>query len=158
MNCSVARALGIVGEKHSLLVLRELFYGLHRFADLVTATGAARNILSARLATLVEHGVVERVAYRDEGQRERFEYHLTPMGRELLPVLLALMQWGDRWLAQPEGPPVIVEHVECGAQVHVEVRCAAGHGPLTAADTRPHSGPGAIRSKPAGQLLAPKPA
>lgn len=123
-----------------------LFYGIDHLAELVT--GAARNVLSARLATLVENGVVERVAYRDAGQRERFEYHLTQMGRELLPVLLALMQWGDRWLAHPGGPPVVVEHRECGAPVTVEVRCAAGHGPLTAYDTRPRPDPGALRAKP----------
>jgi len=145
-NCSVAATLRIVGEKWTLLVLREAFYGLRRYEDFVEAIGCARNILSDRLGKLVEHGLLSRSPYRQEGGRERLEYRLTAKGRDLFPVLLALMQWGDRWLAGRKGVPVIVEHESCQAAVHAELRCAAGHGPLTVQDIVAKPGPGALPS------------
>jgi DNA-binding HxlR family transcriptional regulator len=141
--CSVAATLAVVGDKWTLLVLREAFYGLRRYDDFLRVIGCARNILSDRLRKLVDHDVLARVAYRDAGQRERYEYRLTQRGLELFPVLMALMQWGDRWLAGKPGPPVVVEHRDCRARVHAELRCTAGHGPLTARDTVPVPGPGA---------------
>src|SRR5262245_12357340 len=134
-RCSVAATLGEVGEKWTLLVLREAFYGVRRYDELLETIGCARNILSDRLRKLVARGLVARYPYREAGQRQRFEYRLTPRGIELFPVLVALMQWGDRWLAGRAGPSVIVEHRDCNAPVRVELRCAAGHGPLTARDT-----------------------
>ena len=104
-NCTIKGALEIVGEKWSLLVLREAFFGIRRFDDFHRVLGCARNLLSDRLAKLVDHGVLDRVAYREPGQRTRHEYHLTEKGRDLLPALVALMQWGDRWTAGPDGPP-----------------------------------------------------
>ncbi len=136
-RCSVAHALEVLGERWTILVLREAFYGVRRFDELQRAVGCARNVLACRLATLVEHGVLARHSYRDQGQRERFEYRLTPMGLEAFPVIVALLQWGDRWLAAPGGPPVEVVHRECGARVHAELRCGEGHGALTARDTQP---------------------
>ena len=96
-NCRIKAALDIVGEKWSLLVLREAFFGLRRFDDFQRAIGCARNLLSERLAKLVEHGVLARVEYQEPGQRRRHEYHLTEKGLDLQPALVALMQWGDRW-------------------------------------------------------------
>lgn len=156
-NCPVAATLGVVGEKWTLLVIREAFYGVRRFEDLLSAIGCARNLLGDRLRKLVDGGILTRAAYRDEGQRERFEYRLTERGLELAPVLLALMQWGDRWLGGKAGPPVVVHHRECDAPVHVEIRCARGHGPLGPRDTMPKPGPGARRRKaapPAGEVEA----
>src|SRR3954454_7175745 len=98
-DCSIRRTLDVVGEKWTLLVLREAFYGLRRFDDFHRAIGCARNILSARLATLVEHGILQRARYQEPGSRPRAEYHLTDKGRELFPALIALLQWGDRWTA-----------------------------------------------------------
>ncbi|NOU31908.1 MAG: helix-turn-helix transcriptional regulator [Polyangiaceae bacterium] len=146
-RCSVAHALAVLGERWTILVLREAFYGIRRFDEMQRAIGCARNVLADRLATLVEHGVLARVGYRDEGQRERFEYRLTPMGFEAFPVIVALMQWGDRWLPAPGGPPIEVVHRGCGAKVHAELRCEQAHGALTARDTEP---------RPLGKVAAPK--
>ena len=102
-NCSVKRALDIVGEKWTLLVLREAFYGARRFEEFQAHLGCARNLLSERFNTLVETGVMRRVPYREPGQRERHEYRLTDKGLDLLPAVVALMQWGDRWKPTPKG-------------------------------------------------------
>lgn len=133
-SCSVAGALEIVGERWSMLVIREAFLGLRRFDDFQQAIGCARNVLTARLATLVEAGVLQRVPYRDDGQRERHEYRLTPAGHELYPVLQALRQWGDRWV-NDGAPPIEVFHRGCGCPVQAQVRCVNGHGPLPARET-----------------------
>lgn len=143
-NCSIGRTLDIVGEKWTLLVLREAFYGVRRFADFHRALGCARNLLSARLKTLVEEGILSQHPYREPGSRGRFDYRLTAKGLELFPAVVALMQWGDRWTADPEGPPVQLRHHDCGQPVGVELRCVGGHGPLSARDTEPVPGPGAI--------------
>jgi DNA-binding HxlR family transcriptional regulator len=142
-NCSIQRTLEIVGEKWSLLVLREAFYGVRRFSDFEGALGCARNILSARLATLVEHRFLSREPYREPGRRVRHEYRLTDKGLELFPAMVALMRWGDRWTADAAGPPVDVRHRHCGASVVAELRCAGGHGPLSARDTEAVPGSGA---------------
>lgn len=145
-GCSVAATLAIVGERWTLLVLREAFYGVRRFDDFQRHLGVARNMLTDRLATLVEHGLLTRTPYREHGRRERHEYRLTPSGRELLPAVLALMQWGDAHLAGPAGPPVTVTHRGCGASVHAELVCASGHGQLTAGQTEPHLRPDLVSS------------
>lgn len=142
-NCSVKLALDVVGEKWTLLVLREAFYGARRFEQFHERVGCARNVLSARLATLVDEGLLARVPYREPGRRERHEYRLTDKGRELFPAVIALMQWGDRWAAGAHGPAVEVRHRGCGEPVEAILRCAAGHGPLGARDTEPIPGPGA---------------
>lgn len=145
-NCSIRRSLDIVGEKWTLLVLREAFYGVRRFADFHRTLGCARNILSARLRTLVDEEILAAVPYREPGSRSRFEYRLTEKGLDLFPVLVALIDWGDRWTADPAGPAVELHHRECGQPLGVELRCAGGHGPLTARDTEPRPGSGAKRA------------
>ncbi|MEV6153555.1 helix-turn-helix domain-containing protein [Nonomuraea sp. NPDC052129] len=142
-NCSIKGTLEIVGERWSLLVLREAFFGLRRFGDFHQVLGCARNLLSERLAKLVDHGVLERVAYQDPGQRGRYEYQLTEKGLELLPALVALMQWGDRWTTGPDGPPVQVRHRDCGGAVSAILACEHGHHALTPHATRATPGPGA---------------
>lgn len=126
-TCSVARTLEIVGERWSLLVLRELLLGVRRFEQIRTATGAPRAVLADRLRTLVEAGLLARRPYRDAGTRARFEYRLTEAGRELQPVLIALMQWGDKHNPPPGGPPLRVTHAGCGAPVRARLMCGAGH-------------------------------
>jgi len=125
-RCSVAGTLGVVGEKWSLLVLREAFFGVRRFADFQRILGAPKAVLSDRLATLVAQGILDRAPYQAEGERQRHEYRLTAKGRDLYPTLVALMQWGDTYLA--DGPPPLeLRHRDCGAAVHLELTCEAGH-------------------------------
>jgi DNA-binding HxlR family transcriptional regulator len=143
-NCSIARSLAVVGERWTFLVLRELFQGVRRFDDLRVRTAISRQLLSNRLKTLVERGLVRRAPYREEGQRQRHEYRLTDMGLELYPILAALLAWGDAHLTGPEGPSMVLEHRDCGAPVHLEMRCAAGHV-LTAREVGGRPGPGARR-------------
>lgn len=141
-DCPVGRALAILGERWTMVVLREAFFGVRRFEDFLTGVGCARNVLTARLGTLVDEGVLARVPYRDEGRRERFEYRLTDKGREIFPILVALFDWGTKHLSDPGRAPLAVRHrgrgaQPCDAPVHVEIRCADGHGPLGPRDTTP---------------------
>src|ERR671929_220407 len=108
-RCSVAGTLAVVGEKWSLLVLREAFLGVRRFADFQRNLGAPRAVLSDRLATLVEQGVLMRVPYQAAGERQRHEYRLTEKGIDLYPTLVALMEWGDRYLAEGNDKPLELE-------------------------------------------------
>lgn len=126
-TCSIARTLALIGDRWTLLVLRDVANGVRRFDELAGHLGIARNILSGRLARLAEAGLVERTAYREPGARERQEYRLSGPGRELIPILLALMEWGDRNLAGPEGPPAVVRHAGCGAPIRVSLTCEQGH-------------------------------
>jgi DNA-binding HxlR family transcriptional regulator len=126
-RCSVAGTLAVVGEKWSLLVLREAFLGVRRFADLQRALGAPKAVLTDRLNSLVAQDLLARVPYRDEGARQRHEYRLTERGRDLYPALVALMQWGDRWLAGDGVPPLTLAHRGCGEPVSLGLHCAAGH-------------------------------
>jgi DNA-binding HxlR family transcriptional regulator len=133
-TCSIGRTLDIVGDRWTILLLRDLANGVRRFDDLARHLGVARDVLTRRLGTLVERGVVEKVPYQEKGVRTRHEYRLTEAGAELRSVLIALMDWGDRNLAWPEGPPMSVRHQggdtdgqDCGAAVHAELVCAEGH-------------------------------
>ena len=122
----MARALDVVSSRSALLILREAFYGTARFDDFAQRTGISEPVAAARLAELVEDGLLAKEPYREPGQRTRLAYRLTDKGAELFPVLIALMEWGDRWLA-PDGAPVVLTHRDCGDPVHIELRCAAGH-------------------------------
>ena len=126
-TCSIARTLALIGDRWTLLVLRDVANGVRRFDELAGHLGIARNVLSRRLATLGRAGLVERTAYREPGARERHEYRLSGPGRELMPILLAFMQWGDRNLSGPEGVPAVVRHAGCGAPIKVSLTCAEGH-------------------------------
>jgi len=122
MNCSIARALDVLGEWWTLLVVREAFRGVRRFDGFVERLGIAPNILSARLRRLVDHGVLEERAYQD--RPPRVEYRLTPKGRDLYPVIVALLGWGDRWYAD-DGPPVVLIHASCEHRADPQLVC--GH-------------------------------
>ena len=106
--CSIARALAVVGEKWALLAVREVFLGNRRFDEMIRRTGAPRDTLAARLRTLVAAGILERSQYAEHPAR--YEYRLTEAGRDLYPVILTLMTWGDRHLADGGGPPLVIEH------------------------------------------------
>jgi DNA-binding HxlR family transcriptional regulator len=144
-NCSVMRAVTVLGEKWTLPILRDVFLGVRRFDDLQRRTGAPRQVLSDRLSRLVDAGVLRRQDYREQGQRTRYEYRLTDAGRELFPVLTALREWGDRWLADDTGPALLLEHRDCGEPVRVEMRCAAGHRIDSPSEAEAMPGPGARR-------------
>lgn len=126
-RCSIDRTLGLVGTRSAMLLMREAYYGTKRFDDFVKRVGITDKVAADRLAELVDAGLLKRTPYQEPGKRTRYEYVLTPAGAELLPVLLALMQWGDRHLAGSEGPPLLLRHSSCGAPISVEVRCEAGH-------------------------------
>jgi DNA-binding HxlR family transcriptional regulator len=141
-TCSIARTLSVIGDRWTLLVLRDVANGVGRFDELASHLGIARNVLSKRLARLSQSGLVERTAYREPGARERHEYRLSGSGRELIPILLAFMDWGDRNLAGPEGPPAVVRHAGCGARIRVTLTCEDGHELGDRPRLRTEPGPG----------------
>ena len=132
--CSIARTLDIVGEKWALLAVREVFLGDRRFDEMVRRTGAPRDTLAARLRTLVSAGILERRQYSEHPAR--FEYHLTDAGRDLYPVIVTLMHWGDQYLAGEDGPPLVLQH-HCGHELVAQVVCQACGEPLRARDAKP---------------------
>jgi DNA-binding HxlR family transcriptional regulator len=117
--CSVQRSLGILGERWTFLILRDALDGITRFADFRDALNLAPNLLTDRLNTLVEYGVMTREPYQDPGSRQRYSYHLTPAGRELHLALGAIQQWGDKYLPCSEGPSIIQQRRSSGQAVHV---------------------------------------
>ncbi|HEX4361786.1 MAG TPA: helix-turn-helix domain-containing protein [Pseudonocardia sp.] len=119
LTCSIARSLEVLGERWSLLIVREAFSGVTRFADFRAALGVAPDVLTERLRTLVEAGVLERRPYREPGSRPRHDYHLTPAGRDLRLVLAALQQWGDEHCPSPGGPTVVRRTGDGGRAVRV---------------------------------------
>jgi DNA-binding HxlR family transcriptional regulator len=136
-DCSVAGTLAVVGEKWSLLVLREAFLGVRRFAEFQRMLGIPRAVLTDRLAGLVDQGILSRVPYQAAGERQRNEYRLTEKGLDLYPTLMALMAWGDRYLAEAGRAPLELRHRGCEAPVGVTIQCAAGHRLTGAREVRP---------------------
>lgn len=144
-TCTIGRAMAILGEKWTVVVLREVFNGVRRFDDMRAHTSIPRQVLTNRLATLVQSGVLRREPYQEPGSRIRHEYRLTAKGLDLYPVLIAVSEWGNRYLADPEGPPLEFAHRDCAAPVHTEIHCAAGHHVAQNRDVAPRPGPGARR-------------
>jgi DNA-binding HxlR family transcriptional regulator len=143
-NCSAARALEVVGERWSLLIVRDIGLAcVRRFNDLQRSLGVARNVLAARLDHLVAEGVLERVA----ADGRYAEYQLTPKGSELLEVIVALSQWGDRWYA-PAGPPVTFHHAVCDGGLQHAVVCTACGSPVTGSSITTRAGPGRMSRRP----------
>ena len=140
MPCSVAQCLEVVGEWWTMLIVRDAFLGIRRFDDFQSRTGIARNVLTARLEHLVEHGVLERHPYQERPLRH--EYVLTDKGRDLWHVLTAMREWGDRWAA-PDGPPVELVHRSCEHVTRTAVVCDHCREPLDARAVRAVPGPGA---------------
>jgi len=140
-NCSIARAAAVVGDPWSLLVVREAFLGSRRFAEFVELTGAQPSVVSDRLKRLVASGILERLRYEERPPRD--EYRLTTKGRDLQPILLALTTWGDRYLEQGDGVPVVHHHVDCGHPADPTLVCGHCGEPLTTANVRSVPGPGA---------------
>jgi DNA-binding HxlR family transcriptional regulator len=133
-RCSIARALSVVGDRWTLLLIREAFLGARRFEDYRENTGAARHLVSERLSLLVEQGVLDRVQYQD--RPVRFEYTLTDKGKDLYPVILSLLAWGDRWMAHKDGPSLALVHQPCGATLTPQLRCPRCARRIDPSDTR----------------------
>ena len=125
-GCPIARTFDTVGTRSAFLILREAFYGATRFEQFVQRSGLSEPVVAERLRDLTDEELLERVPYRETGKRTRHEYRLTDKGRELLPVLVAMMRWGDRWLVSG-GARVELTHAGCGSQVGVALRCEKGH-------------------------------
>jgi DNA-binding HxlR family transcriptional regulator len=142
-NCTVGRTMAILGERWTFVVLREVFNGVRRFDDIRRHSGIPRQVLSNRLALLVDQDVLRREPYQDPGERARHEYRLTEKGFDLYPVLVAIAAWGDRYLADPEGPPVQFTHRDCGARVQAVLECGQGHPVKKPRDIAARPGPGA---------------
>jgi DNA-binding HxlR family transcriptional regulator len=140
-TCSIARALEVVGERWTILILRNVVLGVHRFDEQQRQLGIARNVLAARLERLVQEQILERRAY---GERPvRYEYHLTDKGRALGPVLLELKHWGDTYAPAPGGPPLILRHKDCGGAVLTRGACERCGELVTFDELVPEAGPGA---------------
>ncbi len=144
-NCSIKRALDVLGEKWTLLVLREAIYGVRRFDDFAHALKCGRGVLSARLKTLTDAGILKRVEYRESEQRGRAEYHLDEKGLDLFTTVYALSQWGDRWMPPPDGPVAKVTDRGSGRPVKVVLSSEPKLKSLSMRDLKIAPGPGAKR-------------
>jgi DNA-binding HxlR family transcriptional regulator len=139
--CSIARTLEVLGERWTLLVVRDIFNGRRRFDQMQENLGVARNVLSTRLAWLVDEGILEKRPYQE--RPPRYEYFLTEKGLDLWPVMISLLHWGDRHLAEEDGPPMLIRHKQCGGLVDDRGYCAECGERLTARDAYTEYGPGA---------------
>ena len=151
MRCSLARGLELIGDWWSPLIVRDLFLDVGRFDELVEDLGISRNLLTRRLKALVENGIVERVAY--SRRPTRYEYRLTEAGRDLVPAILALTAWGDRWARPREGSPILFVHKSCGHLFDPKVTCSACAEVISAEMVKPIPGPGGA-AKPGTMLMA----
>jgi DNA-binding HxlR family transcriptional regulator len=147
-NCSIARTLELVGERWTILVLRDVFLGLRRFDQLQRNLGVARNVLTARLDRLVAEGILEKVPYQERPLRH--EYRLTEKGLDLWPVIVELLRWGDRHAAPEAGPPIVIRHKDCGGELGERRLCTSCGKSLEVRDVRAEPGPGAGTGSGAG--------
>ena len=137
---SVGRTLSLIGDRWTIMILRESFFGVRRYGQLARNLKIPRPTLSLRLRRLVENGLLERVLYSREP--ERHEYRLTQAGRDLFPAVIALMRWGDTYLAGAEGPPIVLHHLGCARETHPHVTCDVCGEEINTANVRPERGPG----------------
>ncbi len=150
-HCSIAAALEILGERWTLLVMREVLLGRRRFGDIRRHVGVAPNILSDRLQTLVEHGLLERRAIA--GEHDAYEYAPTRKGADCSPVLVALLQWGDRHATPDGGPPRVLVHTACGHDADPRLHCSHCGEPIHGRELKARPGPGATPGQRAEPLL-----
>jgi DNA-binding HxlR family transcriptional regulator len=142
---SVSRALALIGDHWTLMILREALFGVRRYGQLARNLGIPRPTLSDRLRSLVDSGLLERVLYAREP--DRYEYRLTEAGRELFGAAAMLMRWGDRYLAGPEGPPIMLRH-ECGEIADPMLVCDKCGKEITPYNVTPEPGPGLREREP----------
>jgi DNA-binding HxlR family transcriptional regulator len=139
-RCSIARPAALLGDRWTLVILRQAFSRVRRFDDFQRSLGVSRSLLADRLGKLVDAGILRREPYKDE-IRTREEYRLTEKGLDLYPVLMALREWGDRYMAE-DGPPIELRHRGCGGTPSVELRCERCGEEVTARDAEVKTGPG----------------
>jgi DNA-binding HxlR family transcriptional regulator len=137
---SVGRSLSLVGERWTMMILREAFFGVRRYGQLARNLEIPRPTLSLRLRKLVDAGLLDRVPYSTEP--DRHEYRLTQAGRDLFPAVIALMRWGDEHLAGVEGPPIVLRHESCGERTHPHLTCDVCGEEIDTRNVRPERGPG----------------
>jgi DNA-binding HxlR family transcriptional regulator len=140
-QCSVARTVAVIGDRWSLLILRDCFLRVRRFEDFQERLGVTRHVLADRLKKLVRHGVLRRVPYQDRPKRH--EYILTQKGLDLHPIIMAIVHWGDIHMADERGRPRLYEHKRCGRIFDPVMTCSECGGPLSAREVHVHVGPGA---------------
>ena len=138
--CSIARALAVTGDRWTPLILRDAHYGLTRFDQFQHSLGMSRNVLTRRLNSIVEAGLLQRRKYQD--RPERYEYVVTDMGREYWKVIAAMAAWSDRWLAGPAGPPIVLHHEACHHDTTTRLVCAHCNTELELEDMSASLGPG----------------
>jgi DNA-binding HxlR family transcriptional regulator len=151
MRCCLARGIDMIGDWWSPLIIRDLFLDIARFDELVEDLGISRNLLTRRLKSLVKNGIVERTAYRE--RPKRYEYRLTEAGLDLVPAILALTAWGDRWARPKEGRPILFVHKTCGHQFRPQVSCSQCGEPIRAEAVQANAGPGGA-AMPGTMLVA----
>ena len=154
--CSVARAISVIGDRWTILILRDCFSRVRRFEEFEQRLGITRHVLADRLRKLVRLGVLSRVPYQQRPRR--YEYRLTPKGLDLQPVLLALVRWGDAHMAGKRGRPVLLEHRDCGHAFDPLVVCSHCRGTVSPTNVRMRPGPGARASSAAASQIEPAPA
>ena len=156
--CAIARSLGVLGERWTLLILREASQGASRFSQFREALGVAPDVLAERLSTLVAYGVMEKVPYQEPGERSRASYRLTPPGEELTVVLAALQQWGDEHLPWPEGPSILRRTKDSDLPVHVGFvdDCGREISRENVAMVPAAAHPDAAAARPAKQTMRPR--
>lgn len=138
-SCSIQATLDLVGDRWTLLILRDIFRGVHRFSQIADDLGIAKNLLADRLGKLVDHGILHKVPYQERPLRH--EYRLTPKGMDLSPALVALMGWGDRWAADGE-PPTVLIHDACGTALEQVLLCEACDETVRPSNIRSRPGSG----------------
>ena len=138
--CTVARSVDVLGDHWNLLLIRQACLGMRRFDDFQAALGIGRNILTQRLARLVDEGIFTKVPYQESPAR--YEYRLTDKGRDVYPILAAMAAWGERWLTGPEGTPLVLHHTSCDHDMHAVVVCSQCQEPVDVRSVRAKPGPG----------------
>ena len=139
-TCSVARTLAVIGDRWSMLIIRDTFLGTRRFEDFCRQLGISRPALTDRLRKLEQQGVMEKQPYQD--RPPRFEYRLTEKGLDLYPIIMTMARWGDRWRDDGNGPPLEYKHLSCGHKTQAVMCCSECEKPLKAREVLPMVGPG----------------
>jgi len=150
--CSIARSLAIFGDRWTLLIIRDAFRRVRRFSEFQKSLGITKHRLSDRLNRLVDAGIMSKVLYDEK--RSRYEYRLTEKGLDLYPVLMTVVQWGDKWVSDEDGAPVVFKHLECGHVSTPHYACNHCAHDITAKTMKPELGPGVEKKIDRGDMCS----